>query len=148
VVGRVIIVGNTVTRDDVIRRALGLYPGQAVRPQELRQAAERLRQLGIFEVDPAKGSEPTVTAIPSEGDPNVQDVLVGVKETCTGRFKVEVGVNPQGGLILRMIVEERNFDACRLPTCWEDLCEGRAFRGAGRRLYLAVSIGAPAGSRP
>ncbi len=139
-VGRIIIVGNTVTQDDVIRRALGLYPGQVLRFPELRIAEANLTRLGIFEADPQKGSRPTVTAIPTE-DPNVQDILVQVKETLTGTFTIGVGYNTRGRIKLFLRIEERNFDPWRLPTCFEDFDEGRAFRGAGRRLRVNLTLG-------
>src|SRR5690348_7391170 len=46
-VGEIIIVGNTVTQDCVILKALGLYPGQVLRYPELRIAERDLSRLNI-----------------------------------------------------------------------------------------------------
>jgi outer membrane protein assembly complex protein YaeT len=139
-VGRVIIVGNLVTKDDVIRRAIGLYPGQVLRFPELRAAEKNLTRLGIFETDPEKGTRPTVTAIPTD-DPNVQDILIQVKETHTGSFQIGAGFNTDNGLVGSVILNERNFDILRLPTSWEDFLEGKAFRGANQELRIEAVPG-------
>jgi outer membrane protein assembly complex protein YaeT len=139
-VGRVIIVGNTVTRDDVIRRALGLYPGQVLRFPELRLGEKQLARLGIFEMDPEKGMRPTITAIPTD-DPNVQDILVQVKETHTGTFQIGAGFNTDNGLVGSIVLNERNFDITRFPTSWEDFIEGKAFRGANQEFRIEAVPG-------
>ena len=66
-VGEVIIVGNTVTQDRVIRRMLGLYPGQMLRYPELRIAERNLARLNIFEMNPELGIRPTVQVIDNPG---------------------------------------------------------------------------------
>ena len=43
-----------------------------------------------------------------------------------------VGVNSDAGLTGSVVVNERNFDICNPPTSWEDIWEGRAWRGAGQ----------------
>src|SRR6185437_2479985 len=48
-VGRIIIDGNSVTRDRVIMNQLGLYPGQILQYPELENARIRLSRLGIFD---------------------------------------------------------------------------------------------------
>ena len=140
-VGRVIIVGNTVTKDEVIRREVGLYPGQVLRFPELRLAELRLSRLGIFETKPETGSRPTVTAIPDEADPSVQNILVQVKETQTGSFQIGAGYNTDNGLVGTIILNERNFDITRLPTSWSDILEGKAFRGANQDFRIEAVPG-------
>ncbi len=139
-VGRVIIVGNTVTRDEVIRRALGIYSGQVLRFPELKLDEKALARLGIFEMDPEKGLRPTIVAIPTD-DPNVQDILVTVKETHTGSFQIGAGFNTDNGLVGSVVLNERNFDITRFPTSWEDFVEGRAFRGAGQEFRIEAVPG-------
>jgi outer membrane protein insertion porin family len=139
-VGRVIIVGNTVTKDEVIRRALGLYPGQVLRFPELRLGEAQLARLGIFETDPEKGMRPTIQAIPTE-DPNVQDILVTVKETHTGTFQIGAGFNTNNGLVGSIVLNERNFDITRIPTSWEDFVEGKAFRGGNQEFRIEAVPG-------
>jgi outer membrane protein assembly complex protein YaeT len=139
-VGRIIIVGNTVTQDTVIRRVLGLYPGQVLRFPELRIAEANLTRLGIFETDPEKGSRPSVEAIPSE-DPEYWDILVRVKETHTGTFQVGAGFNTDNGLVGTINLNERNFSITRWPTSWEDFVEGRAFRGGNQEFNIQAVPG-------
>jgi outer membrane protein assembly complex protein YaeT len=139
-VGRVIIVGNKVTRDDVIRRAVGLFPGQVLRFPELRLAEAKLARLGIFEMDPEKGSRPSVSAIDTD-DPNVKDILVMVQETHTGSFQIGAGFNTDNGLVGSIILNERNFDITKIPTSWEDVLEGKAFRGANQEFRIEAVPG-------
>ncbi len=134
-ISRIIIAGNTVTQDEVIRDALCLFSGQEFCVSELRLAEKRLAALGIFEMDEKKGIRPTVTAIPTE-DPHFQDVLVQVTETHTGTLRLTAGITERGGVAIRLTVEERNFDPRRFPTCMDDLRNGRVFRGAGKKVRL------------
>jgi outer membrane protein insertion porin family len=141
-IGRVIIVGNAVTRDEFIRQAVNLYPGQVLQLPELREAERRLAKLGIFEADTKKGGPPTVAAIATD-DPNLRDILVQVKETRTGTWNLMV-VRQDGRLRIRFSLEERNFDPLRRPTCVDDLVEGKAFRGAACKLHFNFTLGASA----
>jgi outer membrane protein assembly complex protein YaeT len=139
-VGRVIIIGNKVTRDEVIRRAIGIYPGQVLRLPELRLAERNLARLGIFEMDPEKGARPSVVPIDTD-DPTVKDILVTVQETHTGTFQIGAGFNTDNGLVGTAVLNERNFDITRIPTSWEDFLEGKAFRGANQELRLEAMPG-------
>jgi outer membrane protein insertion porin family len=101
-VGKVIIVGNTVTKDEIIRRAMGIYPGQVLHFPELRLAEKALARLGIFEMNAETGVKPTVVAIPTD-DPTVQDILAVVKETHTGSFQIGAGYNIDNGLVSNLL---------------------------------------------
>ena len=136
-VGEVIIVGNEVTQDRVIREAVGLYPGQVLRPEDLRTAEKNLERLGIFEIDPARGIRPTVTVL--DGDGEFRDVMVRVTETKTGTLTLGAMINAKGMLVFSVVLEERNFDPRRWPTSLDDLRSGRVFRGAGQKLRLELS---------
>ncbi len=56
------------------------------------------------------------------------------EETMTGRLQLGVGVNSDAGLVGSLTLDEQNFDWTRLPTSWEDIRNGTAFRGAGATL--------------
>jgi len=131
-VGDIIISGNTVTRDNVIRRQIGLYPGQTLTYPDLKLAERNLGRLNIFEVDPAKGIRPTVTVLDPDSDKEFKDILVSVQEQPTGSLIFGVGVNSDAGLNGSIALNERNFDITRWPTSFDDLLSGRAFRGAGQ----------------
>jgi outer membrane protein assembly complex protein YaeT len=138
-VGEVIIVGNTVTQDRVIRRMLGIYPGQVLRYPELRIAEQQLARLSIFEMNPDLGIRPTVQALDSPGE--FKDVLVKVQETRTGSLMLGAGINSSSGVVGSIVLNERNFDLFRFPTSFADFFEGRAFRGAGQELRIEAVPG-------
>ena len=52
-----------------------------------------------------------------------------------------VGVNSDAGLVGNITLDEQNFDWRQVPTSWEDIMEGRAFRGAGQRFRLELVPG-------
>ncbi|HMC66843.1 MAG TPA: BamA/TamA family outer membrane protein [Gemmataceae bacterium] len=138
-VGQIIIYGNTVTRDNVIRRQIPLYPGQILTYPDLRRAEANLARLGIFETDPEKGLRPTVTV--DDSDSPVKDVYVNVQESHTGSLLFGVGVNSDAGLTGSIVLNERNFDIFRPPTSFADLFSGRAFRGAGQEFRVEAMPG-------
>jgi outer membrane protein insertion porin family len=139
-VGQMIIVGNTVTQDRVIRRILqGIQPGQVLRYPELRIAERDLARLAIFETNPELGIRPTVQALDSPGP--FKDILVKVQETRTGSLMLGAGINSDNGVVGSIVLNERNFDLFRLPTSWDDFFDGRAFRGAGQELRIEAVPG-------
>jgi outer membrane protein insertion porin family len=72
---------------------------------------------------------------PDFGDPlpgTPVPIDVEVQEARTGQFTIGVGVNSDAGVTGQVILDERNFDATRLPTSWNDFANGTAFRGAGQ----------------
>jgi outer membrane protein assembly factor BamA len=131
-VGQIIIVGNEVTRQNVILRQIPLLPGQTLTYPDLRVAERNLARLNIFEVNPENGIRPTVGVLDADSDCPVKDILVNVKETQTGSLLFGIGVNSDAGLVGSVVLNERNFDILRPPTSFEDLLSGRAFRGGGQ----------------
>jgi hypothetical protein len=76
-IGRIIIEGNTVTKDQVILDKLGLTTGQILQYPKLQAARTNLERLGLF-------TAVAVEAVPSDlGGPHV-DIAVRVKESRTG----------------------------------------------------------------
>ncbi len=140
-VGQVIIIGNTVTRDNVIRRQVPLRPGQILTYPDLQVAEANLARLGIFETDPEKGQRPTVTVLDPDSDNPVKDILVQVTEAPTGSFLLGVGVNSDAGISGSIVLNERNFDITRVPTSLDELLSGRAFRGGGQEFRLEAVPG-------
>jgi outer membrane protein insertion porin family len=74
------------------------------------------------------------------GPPPV-DVDVLVEEARTGRFMFGVGVNSELGVTGQIVIDERNFDWRRLPTSWDDIWNGTAWRGAGQGFRLEAMPG-------
>ncbi len=73
--------------------------------------------------------------------PPTRDIDVYVEETQTGRFMFGVGVNSDAGVSGNIVIDERNFDAFRVPTSWSDFTNGSAFRGAGQGFRLEAAPG-------
>ncbi|TWT33269.1 BamA/OMP85 family outer membrane protein [Blastopirellula retiformator] len=69
------------------------------------------------------------------------DILVNAQEAQTGRFQFGVGVNSDAGVTGSIVVDERNFDYAAVPTSWDDVWNGRAFRGAGQGFRLEALPG-------
>jgi outer membrane protein insertion porin family len=140
-VGQVIIVGNKTTRQNVILRQVPLYPGQLLTYPDLRVAEANLARLNIFEMDQEKGIHPTVEVLDPDGPNPVKDILINVNETRTGSLMFGLGVNSDAGLTGSVVLNERNFDITRIPTSWDDLLSGSAFRGAGQEFRVEAVPG-------
>jgi hypothetical protein len=92
--------------------------------------------MGIFKVDPATKTRPTIQVLNSPGP--FKDILVKIEETSTRRWRLETGLNALGQPILRVIMEDRNFDPFSPPPSWAHIMEGKAFAGGGQRVRLEV----------
>jgi outer membrane protein assembly factor BamA len=140
-VGEIQIIGNEVTRENVIRRQVPLYPGQILTYPDLRVAEKNLARLNIFEVKPEVGIRPTVSVIDDGLDSEFKKILVQVQETQTGSLLFGIGVNSDAGLNGTIVLNERNFDILRPPTSFEDILSGRAFRGGGQEFRIEAVPG-------
>jgi outer membrane protein insertion porin family len=69
------------------------------------------------------------------------NVDVRVRETQTGRIQLGVGVNSNAGVVGNVVVDEQNFDWRRIPTSWEDIRNGTAFRGGGQQFRVEAIPG-------
>jgi outer membrane protein assembly complex protein YaeT len=140
-VGEIFIIGNDVTRENVIRRQIHLFPGQILTYPDIQRSETDLARLNIFEIDQEKGIRPTVTVLDPDSDTEFKNVLVQVQETRTGSLLFGVGVNSDAGLVGSIVLNERNFDITRWPTSVDDLLSGHAFRGAGQELRIEAVPG-------
>jgi outer membrane protein insertion porin family len=140
-VGEVLIQGNTVTQDRIIRREIMPQPGQILEFPLLKASENNLSRLGIFKEDPSQGIKPTVEVLEPRGDSPFRDILVTVQEAQTGSFMVGAGINSDAGVTGSIVLNERNFDILNFPTSWEDIVEGRAFRGGGQEFRLEAVPG-------
>lgn len=68
-------------------------------------------------------------------------VDVYVEETQTGRFMFGAGINSDAGVTGQIVIDERNFDLFRVPTSFQDVINGTAFRGAGQGFRLEAMPG-------
>lgn len=138
-VGRVLVQGNTVTRDNVIRRDIKLAPGDLLDTNKVRESERELRNTQLFQANYLAGTGPQVK-ISGEG-PNLRDLVAEVQEGQTGRIMFGVGVNSDAGLIGNIVISEQNFDITRFPADLSDLFGGDAFRGGGQQFRLEAAPG-------
>jgi outer membrane protein insertion porin family len=92
-----------------------------------------------YSVDPSSPlyAAPGIPMFPEQ----TVDIYVEGQETQTGRLMVGFGVNSDAGVVGNIVIDERNFDWTRLPTSWEDVRNGSAFRGAGQRFRIDAAPG-------
>jgi len=69
------------------------------------------------------------------------DLNIPVTETQTGRFSIGVGVNSDAGVTGQIVIDERNFDWQRFPQSFDDIINGRGFRGAGQGFRIEAAPG-------
>ncbi|HUG19084.1 MAG TPA: POTRA domain-containing protein [Planctomycetaceae bacterium] len=104
-----------------------------------------LEQPGNLLWDSSPQGDPFGPALNSPPYPFVQyregDLDVYVQEARTGRLMFGAGVNSDSGLVGNIVLDERNFDLFRPPTSWDDIVEGRAWRGAGQTFRLEAVPG-------
>ena len=136
--GEVKLVGNTVTRDDVIRNQLRFAPGQMLDFNKIRESEKNLARLGIFNM--ANGG-PRIYLEDSETPSPYKNVIVQVEEDRTGSLNVGAAVGSDAGVNAQISLTERNFDIFRIPTSWEDFTTGRAFRGGDQQFSIRAQPG-------
>jgi outer membrane protein insertion porin family len=130
-VGSVIVRGNELTQDKVVRRQLrGLEPGRPIDGVGIRKSKQNLEETSIIR-------ESKITLL---GDPEdeVRDVLVEVKEANTGSLSFGAAISSDSGLFGAIDLTQRNFDIADYPDSWGEFLTGRAFRGAGQ--YFSITL--------
>ena len=114
-VERININGNTLTKDQVIRREFRLTEGDAFNSFKVKRSKDRLQQLGFFQdkldIEQKPGSSPDKIIL----EANVQ-------EKPTGELQVSAGYSSLEQFILSLSITQRNF------------------RGKAQELRLSASI--------
>ncbi|AXX98024.1 outer membrane protein assembly factor BamA [Profundibacter amoris] len=100
-VERIDIEGNATTLDRVIRRQFKVVEGDPFNPRQIREAAERIRNLGFF-------SKADVNAREGTG-PDQVIVDVNVAEQPTGSLDLGASYGTDGGLGFSIGFQESNF---------------------------------------
>lgn len=98
---RVLVEGNTKTRDNVILREMRLADGDLFSGEKLKRSSDRLDKLGYFE---AVDIEPVPT-----GSPEEMDLKIKVKDKDTGRIGGGVGYSTYDGVYFAANVAEANL---------------------------------------
>ena len=100
-VERIDIVGNTRTKDKVIRREFRLAEGDALNAEAVRRSRERLRNLNYFndvKIAPSPGSVPDKAVLTTTID-----------EKATGELTLGGGYSTDAGALLDIGLSERNL---------------------------------------
>ena len=98
---RVMVQGNTSTRDNVILREMRLADGDLFSAEDIRRSHSRLNNLQYFEkVD--------ISPVPT-GDPDQMDLVVKVKDKPTGRIGGGVGYSTYDSVFFAADISESNL---------------------------------------
>ncbi len=99
--GRITVIGNTRTRDKVIRRELRVYEGEYYSSSGMKRSKILVSRLGFFE---------TVEINTSRGlTDDTMDVVVEVKEKATGTFQVGAGFSSLESFVGQAQVAQNNL---------------------------------------
>ncbi len=101
IVDRIEVVGNTKTRDKVIRRQLRVYEGELFNGTGMRRSKDKVSALGFFE-------SVELTHKPGRDNKHVV-VTVEVKEKSTGTFQVGLGFSNVESFIFTAQIAQQNF---------------------------------------
>lgn len=130
-IGRVDPDGNTVTRDQVIRRAISLRPGDLYNQDAHERSRTQIVRTGIFRNEPPRPV--TIDTLFDPQRPDEVDLRVRVAEDDTGRFTFQVGWSSAVGIVGQVSYEERNFDFVGA------LIDRQHWRGGQQTLGASVS---------
>jgi len=108
-VGEILVEGTERTRDGLVLRVADLQRGELLTPQGIREAQDRLSDLGIFSgvnIAPRDPELPArvkpITITVSERKPQFLDARFGVSTAQGARFLAEYGARNLGGTSLAM----------------------------------------------
>ncbi len=122
-IGKVNIAGNSVTKDNVIRRELPFTPGDELNTVKVEAGKNRLENLGYFSQVDIRNN--------ATGQPGVKDIDVAVTEQSTGTINFGAGFSSIDSLVGFVDLTQTNFDAGNWPS----------FRGAGQRFHVGIKYG-------
>ena len=133
-VGRVVVRGNTRTRDKVVRRALNLYPPDDLfNLLEAKETEQELVASRMFK---------SARVLPSGDEPGVRDAIIDVQESeKAGDFLFGAGVTSNSGIVGSIVLDLQNFDIWDTPETWSEFFKLRSFFGGGQRLRIEFQPG-------
>ena len=118
------ISGNRITKDEVIRRELNIYPNDIGDMGKIKASKSSLLNLGYFE---------SIDIIPvSTEEYDKKDLNIKVSEKLTGQLLFGAGFSSTDNLLGTVEISQSNFDLFNYPS----------FRGGGQRFRLRAQTGA------
>jgi len=122
-VDKVVVRGNTKTKDIVIRRELRIRPGDRFDGKKIDRSVKRLEDLDYFEevtYDTETGSAT-----------NRKDLIFRVKEKRTGELSFGGGISSVDKFVGFGEISQKNFDLLHFPR----------FTGGGQKLSIRARVG-------
>lgn len=101
-IGRIDIVGNTLTRDRVIRRELVVEEGERYSTTKIQASLAYIQRLGFFEDVDLREERSTV-------DPSLVNLQVSVQERPTRTLQVGAGYSSYDGIMANAQISENNL---------------------------------------
>lgn len=102
--GKIVMKGNTKTRDKVIRRELKIHEGEMYSGSKLRTSKDNVNRLGFFQPESV-----VFNTITRKGTDNVLDVEVSIKERPTGQISLGAGYSTATNGFVQASVAQNNF---------------------------------------
>ena len=101
-IGKINMVGDSKTRDKVIRREMRIVEGELYNETRKRESLENVKRLGYFE-------EVNFNTKTPKGRNDIMDIDVVVKERNTGTIQVGAGYSNYNGVVFNGQVNQINF---------------------------------------
>lgn len=101
-IGKINVVGNTKTRDKVLRREMRIREGELYHETRKRESLANIKRLGFFE-------EVNFNTKTPKGANDVMDIEIVVKERNTGTIQVGAGYSSFYGAVFNGQVNQINF---------------------------------------
>lgn len=102
--GKIVMKGNTKTRDKVIRRELKIHEGEMYSGSKLRISKDNVNRLGFFQPESV-----IFNTITRKGTDNVLDVEISIKERPTGQISLGAGYSTATKGFVQASVAQNNF---------------------------------------
>jgi len=102
--GKIIMKGNTKTRDKVIRRELRIHEGEMYSGSKLRISKDNVNRLGFFQPESV-----IFNTITRKGTDNILDVEISIKERPTGQISLGAGYSTATKGFVQASVAQNNF---------------------------------------
>ena len=137
--------GNQHTRDRVVRREVGLLPGQVADINEIEKARSRITGTGYFSDRQDQAHRDPVYVFHETDDPELVDVEYRVEEGRVVDFSLSGGVASDNGLVGILSLGMRNFQATNLPnsfgSTFTEIYRKEAFHGNGESFNIDLAPG-------
>lgn len=101
-IGKINVLGNTKTRDKVVRRELRIKEGELYNETRKRESLENVKRLGYFE-------EVNFNTKTPKGRLDLMDIDIVVKERNTGTLQAGAGYSSYYGAIINAQLSQTNF---------------------------------------